>query len=56
MTNKRKKRWKYPIEVDFVKERVKLSFPNSCGNFLSPIWRINDTKNDVELIHWALNR
>ena len=28
---------KYSIEADFVKERVKLSFPNSCGKFFSPI-------------------
>ena len=43
-TNKRKKHWKYLIEADSVKERVKFSFPNSCGNFISPIWSINDTK------------
>ena len=35
---------KYPIEADFVKERVKFSFTNSCGNFFSPISSINDTK------------
>ena len=44
MTNKRKNAQKYPIEADFVKERVEFSFPNSCGNFFSPLWRINDTK------------
>ena len=46
---------KYPIEADFVNERVKFSFPNSSGNFLSPIWSINDTKNDVKLTQRALN-
>ena len=51
MTNKRKNAGKYPIE-----EGVKLSFPNSCGNFFSPIWSINYTKNDVELTQRALNR
>ena len=44
-TNKCKKRSKNPIEADFVKERVKFSFLNSCGNFFSSIWSINDTKN-----------
>ena len=43
-TNKRKNAGKYPIEADFVNERVKLSFPKSYGNFFSPIWSINDTK------------
>ena len=47
--NKRKKVWKIFNWSDFVKERVKFSFPNSCGNFLSPRWSINDTKKLVEL-------
>ena len=52
-TNKRKNAEKYPIEADFVKERVKFSFLNSCGNFSHLAEALMTQKNDVELTQRA---
>ena len=44
---------KYPIEADFVKERVEFSFPNSCGNFCLLAEALMTQKNDAELTQRA---
>ena len=55
MTNRRKKRSKISIEADFVKERVKFSFPNFCGNFFLLYESLMTQKNDVGLTQRALS-